>query len=147
MPDYKHILDAIASGSLAANGLSSAAANALDMPELVSWSTGTVRAQWLLNPDYLNSRGALFGGYYGVLADIVLAFATMSVLERHEYFATQDLNLSFFKPIVAGTVYFSGEVITRTRSRVYCQCQFLDDENNVLALASAAQHIRSSDQS
>ena len=141
MPDYSKILDDIASGALSTSSISSAAATTLDIPELLNWQRGQVRAKWQVNADYLNSRGALFGGYYGVLADMVLAFSAMTVLEDNEHYTTQDLQLSFFKPVFSGTVYFTAQVVTRTRSRVYCDCRFLDEQGAVLALATAAQHI------
>lgn len=141
MPVYSKILDDIASDTVTSSSISSAAATNLDIPELLSWQRGEVRARWQVNPDYLNSRGALFGGYYGVLADMVLAFAAMTVLEDNEHYTTQDLKLSFFKPVFSGTVYLTAQVVTRTRSRVYCDCRFLDEQGAVLALASAAQHV------
>jgi len=147
MPDYSKILDDIASGALSTSGINSAAASNLDIPELLSWQRGQARAKWQVNADYLNSRGALFGGYYGVLADMVLAFAAMTVLEDNEHYTTQDLKLSFFKPVFTGTVYLTAEVVTRTRSRVYCECRFLDEHQAVLAVATAAQHVNLIEQS
>lgn len=142
MPVYSEILNNIVNGTLVDSGLHSAAAENLDCPELLSWERGKVRAQWLCDPRYLNSRGLLFGGYYGVLADMVLAFVSMTVLDDNEHQTTQDLNLSFFKPIAEGTIYFNAEVVTRSRSRIYVECRFLDKNDAVLAVATAAQHVR-----
>jgi uncharacterized protein (TIGR00369 family) len=142
MPDYAQVLDGIAGGSLAASSLSSAAATTLDMPRLLHWETGAVRASWIVNPAYMNSRGVLFGGYYGVLADVILACTAMTVMEPQEHYITQDLHVAFYKPVRAGTIYFAGDVITRTQTRIACQCRFLDEQDRVLALASATQHVR-----
>jgi uncharacterized protein (TIGR00369 family) len=142
MPDYASLLNAIASGSLKETDLSSAAASSLDVPRLLDWQPGKVRASWQLDPKYLNSRGVLFGGYYGVLADFVLAFTAMTVLEQDEQYITQDLAVSFYKSVAVGTLDFASEVLTRTRSRICVQCRVYDEYNNMLALASATQHVR-----
>ncbi len=142
MPDYASILNTIVEGSLEQSALSSAAARCLGTPRLLHWRPGEARASWQLNAKYLNSRGFLFGGYYAVLADFVLAYAAMTVLERDEQYVTQDLAVSYYKPIASGTLYFVAEVVTRTRSRICVQCRVLDEFDNLLALASATQHVR-----
>lgn len=142
MPDYHQLLDDIVNGSVADSSINSAAANTLDMPQLISWQPGSVQAQWQVQPAYMNSRGVLFGGYYAVLADVVLAFASMTVMRQDEHYSTQDLNVSFFKPVSEGRLYLTAEVVTRTRSRIYTECRFLDAQDKVLAVASAAQHVR-----
>lgn len=142
MPDYASILNAIANDSLRETDLSSAAASSLDIPRLLEWQPGKVSASWQLNPKYLNSRGVLFGGYYGVLADFVLAFTAMTVLEQQEQYITQDLAISYYHSVSAGTLYFSAEVLTRTRTRIGVQCRVLDKHDKLLAMASATQHVR-----
>jgi uncharacterized protein (TIGR00369 family) len=142
MPNYASILNAIVDGSIENSRLSSAAARSLDAPRLLHWEPGSARASWRLDPKYLNSRGQLFGGYYAVLADFALAYAAMTVLEQDEEYITQDLALSFFKPMASGTLYFAAEVLTRTRSRVCVHCRVVDDSDTILAHASATQHVR-----
>ena len=142
MPDYASILNAIVDGSIENSKLSSAAARALGAPRLMHWQPGRAKASWQLDTRYLNSRGQLFGGYYAVLADFALAYAAMTVLEQDEEYVTQDLAVSYYKPIAGGTLFFDAEVLTRTRSRVCVQCRVLDESEAILALASATQHIR-----
>ena len=142
MPDYRHILDKVVKQDLEGSSISSTAARTLDMPHLLRWEPNKVEASWECSPDYLNSRGVLFGGYYAVLADAVLAFASMTVLDNDEVYSTQDLQLSFFKPVSRGIISIPAEVVTRTRSRVYTECRFIDAAGAVLAVASAAQHTK-----
>jgi uncharacterized protein (TIGR00369 family) len=142
MNDYRQLLNDIIAGEVTGSKISSSAAQTLDMPRLLEWSPGKVLAEWQCSPCYMNSRGVLFGGYYGVLADVVLAFAAMTVMEGSELYSTQDLSLSFFKPVSGGVIRMPAEVVTRTRSRIYTECRFMDERDKVLAVASASQHVK-----
>lgn len=142
MPEYRRILDSVVNDDLDGSSISSTAAQTLDMPRLQRWEPGQVEASWECSANYLNSRGVLFGGYYAVLADAVLAFASMTVLDDDEIYSTQDLQLSYFKPVSRGSILIPANVVTRTRSRVYTECRFIDSDGAVLAVASAAQHVK-----
>ena len=62
----------------------------LDVPRILSWEPGKLLADWDVPERLTNLRGELFGGYFGVLADVALSFTVMTVVEESERFKTND---------------------------------------------------------
>ena len=113
----------------------------LSLPALKTWSEGTITAEWELDDRFLNSRGGLFGGYYGVLSDSVLGMLVMTVLEENESYATTDLRIQFYRTITSGTIAIKGNVINKSRSFVHVEALFYDQKENLLAKADGTQAI------
>ena len=109
----------------------------LSLPILKSWSEGTITAEWELDERFLNSRGGLFGGYYGVLSDSILSLLAMTVLEENEYYVTTDLRIQFFRTINSGIIIIKGNVTNKSRSFVYGEASFYDQKESLLAKAYA----------
>jgi len=113
----------------------------LSLPVLKSWSEGKITAEWVVDERFLNSRGGLFGGYYGVLSDSILGILTMTVLDEEEYYITTDLRIQFLRTINSGTLVIKGNVIHKSRSFVYGEASFYDEKENLLAKAYATQAL------
>jgi uncharacterized protein (TIGR00369 family) len=113
----------------------------LGLPGLKSWEPGSVRAEWTVDPRMLNSRGELMGGFYGVLADAVLALSAMTVLNKDEFFKTSDLRVSFFRPILKGVIKIKGSVINKSKSMIHLEAVFKNDQGKLLSKATATQSI------
>ncbi len=96
----------------------------LNLPGLKTWEPGSVTAEWTVDPRMLNSRGELMGGFYGILADAVLALAAMTVLNNDEFFKTSDLRVSFFRPILKGVIEIKGNVINQSKSMIHLEAIF-----------------------
>ena len=114
MMDWPAILDTIIASDEPV--VTSNAGQHLSMPDFISWSPGTIEAEWEVDPRFLNSSGKLYGGYYAVLADAVLGLAAMTVLQPEEHFLTADLRTQFFRPISEGTMKITGRVINKSRT-------------------------------
>ena len=113
----------------------------LNLPGLKSWEPGSVNVEWTVDPRMLNSRGELMGGFYGILADAVLALAAMTVLNKDEFFKTSDLRVSFFRPIAKGAVKIEGRVINQSKSMLHLEGVFKNNQGKLLAKATATQSI------
>jgi acyl-coenzyme A thioesterase PaaI-like protein len=104
-----------------------------------------VEKEWVVDPSFCVAEGtseqALFGGYVGALADHVLAFATMTVLDDNHYFRTAELKISFFKKIRDGVVTITGTVINQSRTLIHVDAHFLLGSGELAARASAVQVI------
>jgi uncharacterized protein (TIGR00369 family) len=114
---------------------------ALRMPPIDGWERGRVWGEWKVDPDMLNAAGTVFGGYFGVLADSFLGLAMMSTLADDEWFTTSDLRVSFFRPVTKGTLQMAAEVLNRGRRMAHCECIFVNDDDKVVAKATATQVI------
>ena len=140
--DWQQVL----AGSLKADseqfGIQSPAVEWLGFPRLQAYGDSWVEAYWDIEPRTLNSRGTIFGGYYGVLADGLLALATMTALQNDEHFVTSDLRISYFRAAGKGRVYMRAEVTNRSRSLLHAEGEFRNEEGELLARAVAVQSIR-----
>ncbi len=89
----------------------------------------------------VNAAGSVFGGYIAVLADSYVGLAMMSTLADDEWFTTSDLRVSFFRPVMKGTLQVAAEVLNRGRHMAHCECIFVNDDDKVVAKATATQVI------
>jgi len=111
----------------------------LRLPGIDGWERGRVWGEWKVDPDVLNAMGSVFGGYLAVLADSFVGLAMMSTLEDDEWFSTSDLRVAFFRPVSKGTLEIAAEVLNRGRRMAHCECVFVNDDDKVVAKATATQ--------
>jgi uncharacterized protein (TIGR00369 family) len=90
---------------------------------------------------FLNSRGHVFGGYFGVLSDMTFCYTAMSVLNGNEGFITNDLRISYFRPASGGTLHIEGRVVNRTRQSVHMESDFKNSEGKLLTKATGIMSV------
>jgi len=112
---------------------------ALRLPAIEGWERGRVWGDWKVDPDLMNAGGAVFGGYIAALADSYVGLAMMSAIDDDEWFTTSDLRVSFFRPVTKGTLQVAAEVLNRGRRMAHCECIFVNDDDKVVAKATATQ--------
>jgi uncharacterized protein (TIGR00369 family) len=135
---WPEILDAVINGKPIDGKKPGAPANeTLSVPKILSWKSGELTAEWLIDPLLLNSRGELFGGYYSVLADVALSYTVMTCISDSERFKTIDLRVSYFRPAFIGKIAINCRVINKTKSFVHTEAEFISEEGKQLAKASA----------
>jgi uncharacterized protein (TIGR00369 family) len=134
---WNELLDSI----VARSGTPPPVVETLRMPSIDGWEKGRVWGEWKVDPDMLNAAGTVFGGYFGVLADSYVGLAMMSTLAEDEWFTTSDLRVSFFRPVTKGTLQIAAEVLNRGRRMAHCECIFVNDDDKVVAKATATQVI------
>ena len=113
----------------------------LNIPAIEGWERGRVWGEWKVDSELLNPGGGLFGGYLAALADSYVGLAMMSTLADNEGFTTSDLRVSFFRPIMKGSIQVAAEVVNRGRRMAHCECVFVNDDDKVVAKATATQVI------
>jgi acyl-coenzyme A thioesterase PaaI-like protein len=130
-------LTAIADGSLTLPSVT----RRLGLGRLSNWGTGFVKKEWSVDPDFCTGDGtahqALFGGYVAALADQVLTFTAMTVMDDDHSFRTSSLQISFFRPICKGVLRIEGHVINSSRSLLHVEADFFLDDRKLAAKASA----------
>jgi uncharacterized protein (TIGR00369 family) len=114
---------------------------AMRLPGIDGWERGRVWGEWKVDPDLMTLAGTLFGGYLGALADSFVGLAMVSTLADDEAFTTSDLRISFFRPVTTGTLQIAAEVLNRGRRMAHCECVFVNDDDKVVAKATATQVI------
>jgi uncharacterized protein (TIGR00369 family) len=111
------------------------------MPPIDGWEQGRVWGTWKVDPDFFHLGGAVFGGYLAALADSIVGLAMYSTMADDEVFTTADLRISFFRPVVGGTLEFAAEVVNRGRRLAHVEAVFVDDRDNLVAKATATQVV------
>ena len=143
MFQWSTILDAVASGKKSPEDFPSYApcADYLEFPILKSWSEGRIMAEFPISEKYHNSRGYLFGGYFGVLADMTFCLTVMTILNGDEGFSTSDLRVTYFRPVSKGTLHIEGRVLHHSRKAVHVEALFNDEEGRLVAKGDGIMSI------
>ncbi len=113
----------------------------LRMPRAEGYDAGQVWLRWKMDPAMANGAGTAFGGYLAALADHALGMATCSVLSEADGFTTSELQIHFFRPVVAGEVRIEAKVVHRGRSRIHAEVVFTQEDGRIAAKATATQVI------
>ncbi|MEW5733803.1 MAG: PaaI family thioesterase [Thermodesulfobacteriota bacterium] len=116
-------------------------AHALGLPPLSGWEAGKVYLTYKVAPEMLNPAGSLFGGYLAALADHAVALTIMTVLGPDEMFTTSDLRVSFFRPVLEGSLTITGRVVHRGRNMAHVEADFVRADAKPAARATATQVI------
>jgi len=106
------------------------------------WEPGRVWCEWEVNPALFQDLNSLFGGFVAALADEVLGFATMSVLEENEVFITADLHVTFHRAIKDGVLYFEGRIAQREKRSAQAELVVTSQDDTIVAEAAATERIR-----
>jgi uncharacterized protein (TIGR00369 family) len=108
---------------------------------LEAWGEGWARKRWEPQPELMNGDGSMFGGYLAALADQMMAFAAMTVIEAPSAFRTTDLQIRFFKLGRADPLLIEGRVVARSRQLISVEVEFRREDGELLAKATGQQFV------
>ena len=114
----------------------------LGTTSMKQWEPGRVWCEWEVNPALFQDMNALFGGFVAALADEVLGFTTMTILEDGEVFLTTDLHVTYHKLIKEGLLNFEGRIVQREKRSVHAEVVITKQDGMVVAEATAKEIIR-----
>lgn len=113
----------------------------LRLGTLDAWGEGWARKRWEPSPEVMNGDGSMFGGYLAALADQMLTFPAMTVVEAASAFRTTDLQVRFFRLVRAEPLRIEGRVVARTKSLITVEVEFRRDDGELVAKASGLQFV------
>lgn len=108
---------------------------------LEAWGGGWARKRWEPHEELMNADGSMFGGYLAALADQMLAFAAMTVIEAPSAFRTTDLQVRFFKLGRAHPLLIEGRVVARSRQLISVEVEFRREDGELMAKATGQQFV------
>ena len=114
----------------------------LGTTRMIQWEPGRVWCKWEVNPTLFQDQNALFGGFVAALADEVLGFTTMTVLEEDQVFITVDLHVTYRRLIKEGVLYFEGRIVQREKRLAHAEVVITNQDGMVVAEAAAKEIIR-----
>lgn len=106
-----------------------------------AWGEGWARKRWKPHPDIMNADGSMFGGYLAALADQMMAFAAMTVVEDACAYRTTDLQVRFFRLGRAQPLVIEGRVVSRSRSLIHVEVDLRREDGELIARASGQQFV------
>ena len=98
---------------------------------------GTAEVSLEVETKHRNLLGTLHGGMIATLADTVTGVAMGSTLDRTLVWTTTALNVTFLAPGRTGRVLARGHVVKRGWRFGYAEADVMDDEDRLLARATA----------
>jgi uncharacterized protein (TIGR00369 family) len=111
--------------------------------KLVRWSEGEVDCDWTLHTDHCSPLGYAFGGFLACVADQVSIFTMESLSPTDTVHLTQDIRLSFFRPMAAGVTYrVEGRAVNRSKAMVFVEVCVRDPAGKLCCKVTLIEQIR-----
>jgi len=108
----------------------------------VGWREGAFEIHWRGTDAFTTGQiDAIHGGAIATLLDNAMGWATTTVLDDDENFATVDLHVQFLRVATIGLLKANGSVVRRTRSLAFCESQVRDENDQLIAKGSATCSI------
>ncbi len=108
--------------------------------KLTRWEAGAVFCDWHLLKEHCSPMGFAFGGYVGCVVDQAAVFA-MASIEGGTHL-TQDMRLTYFRPMAPGDFKVEARVVNRSRAAAFVEVQVLTPEGKLCCKATLMNQIR-----
>jgi len=103
--------------------------------ELVSMKEGECKVKVQVTENHLNKGGVAHGGLHATLLDTAMGGAVVSSLDREEWCATAQLDISYINAAKNEcTLLCTGTVIRRGRSLAHVQGEIRNQDSELIAL-------------
>ncbi|HEV8629623.1 MAG TPA: PaaI family thioesterase [Thermoanaerobaculia bacterium] len=103
---------------------------------------GEARVELAAGERLHNAMGTVHGGVLCDLADVAMGVALATVAADGESFTTLQLQMSYFLPVVDGTLTAHARVVRRGRGTAHLDCELADGEGRLVARATSVSAIR-----
>jgi uncharacterized protein (TIGR00369 family) len=110
----------------------------------VSLAEGEARVELSATERLHNAMGTLHGGVFCDLADVAMGTALATIAADGESFSTLQMQMSYFAPVVNGTLSAHARVIRRGRGTAHLECDLEDADQRLVARATSVYAIRGS---
>ena len=107
--------------------------------QVVQAEAGQARVELAAGPQHANPMGTLHGGILCDIADAAMGMAQASLLGDGETFTTLELKINFLRPFWSGPLVALARVVRPGRTISLVECDVLDDQERLVARASATQ--------
>lgn len=107
----------------------------------VSPDQGRIEVEFQGKPEFTNPAGHIQGGFLAAMLDDTMGPLISSTLRAGEFAPTLNLNVSFAKPAVAGTLLGKGRIIRRGKDISFLAGE-LFQHDELVATATATVIVR-----
>jgi uncharacterized protein (TIGR00369 family) len=107
----------------------------------IDGDAGTIEVEFQAKPEFTNPTGNVQGGILAAMLDDTMGPALAATLAKGEFAPTLNLNVSFERPAVAGSLSGKGRVVKRGKEVCFLSAE-LYQEGERVASATATAIIR-----
>jgi acyl-CoA thioesterase len=102
--------------------------------KLDAFGNGTCKVTTKVSDSHLNAGGVAHGGLHATMLDTALGGALVSLIEKEEWCATTQLDISYINPAYSGTDLIAhGKVIRRGKNMAHCEGILTDNDGKIIA--------------
>ncbi|MCP2506826.1 MAG: PaaI family thioesterase [Candidatus Thalassarchaeaceae archaeon] len=102
--------------------------------KLINFQEGTCSVYAKILPLHLNAGGVAHGGLHATMLDTALGSALVSTINKDEWCATAQLDISYIEPGYEGEeLIANGFVMRRGRTLAHCEGTISDSEGKLIA--------------
>lgn len=98
---------------------------------------GRATAEVLTGPEHHNPHGFVHGAVVFAMVDTSMGAAAMGVLGEGQRCSTIDLNLRFLRPVRAGRLTATTEVVKAGARLIHLESRVADDDGRLVATATS----------
>lgn len=103
---------------------------------------GTIEVAFTATDAFVNPAGVIQGGFLAAMLDDTLGPALVAGLDPGDFAPTADLHVQFLRPAHPGRLVGRGRVVRRGKDVGFLAGELVDDQNRVVAVATATVQIR-----
>jgi uncharacterized protein (TIGR00369 family) len=103
---------------------------------------GTIEVEFQARPEFTNPARNIQGGFLAAMLDDTMGPALAATLGPNEFAPTLNLNVSFERPAVVGSIVGKGRIVKRGRDVCFLAAELYQDGERV-ASGTATALIRS----
>jgi uncharacterized protein (TIGR00369 family) len=91
--------------------------------EVTNIAEGAITGQLILQPEHRQHRGFVHGGVTATIADVVMGFASLSLVPQGHQVVTVELKVSYLNPGVGDKILAHGWVLKQGQKLNFCEAE------------------------
>ena len=102
---------------------------------------GTIQVAFTATEAFTNPAGNVLGAFLAAMLFDTVGPALLATLEPDQFQSTQQLNVSFLRPVRPGRLIGKGRIVHRDGDLVFLEASLLDSDAAVVATATATARV------
>ena len=102
---------------------------------------GTIEVAFAATGAFTNPAGNVLGGFLAAMLFDTVGPALLATLGPDQFQSTQQLNVSFLRPVPPGRLLGKGRIVHRDGDLVFLEASLLDGDGTLVATATATARV------
>jgi uncharacterized protein (TIGR00369 family) len=102
---------------------------------------GTIEVAFAATQAFTNPAGNVLGAFLAAMLFDTVGPALLATLEPDQFQSTQQMSVSFLRPVRPGRLVGRGRVVHRDGDLVFLEASLLDGDTTVIATATATARV------